>query len=277
MQIVALHAIEAAEHEEPLVVEDDGLVEGAGGQRDVQRDAPSPRLQLEVVLVDVIKSLERQVNTTEDVHGILRCTGRVSVSTLDIALHLAWLQPNTRVQIKDGKVIECHLAVPAPEYIHVVLINHRRVPKPDLGLRQEAEMIGYLQLAKNGEVLFIIQIDFLALDVAPTVSADLITVHVGEDVRFIAPTIYVELVKEAYEAMVGTRLRCVLRVQVNPLLLNRLKLCQVVKVDATLSRVPTEEENTILEGEAVGSGARCRLLIHSLGVQSTYLLPIVGD
>ena len=49
--------------------------------------------------------------------------------------------------------------------------------------------------------------------------------------------------------MIGARLRRILRVQIDPLLLNGLKLCQIVKVDPTFPGVASEEEDTVLEGE----------------------------
>ena len=78
---------------------------------------------------------------------------------------------------------------------------------------------------------------------------------------FITTPIYIELIEVAHETMIGSRLRCILRVQVNPLLLYCLKLSQVVKIDATFSRIATKEENTVLKGETVGSRARSWLFI----------------
>ena len=70
-------------------------MESTGCQRDIQGDAPSPCLQLEVVLVNVIEPLERQVDASKNVHGLLSRTSCVSVAPLNIALHLPRLQPDT--------------------------------------------------------------------------------------------------------------------------------------------------------------------------------------
>ena len=224
MQIISLHTIESSKNEQPLIVEDNSLVEGTGGQRDVKGDAPCPGLQLKIVLVNVIKSLERQVDATENIHGLLSGACCMPVAPLNITLHLAWLKPNVRIQIKDGEVIQSHLAVPPTKDVHVVLVNHRCMPKSNLRLGQQTEVIRYLKLRYNRQMLLIIQVNFLTLHVAPTVGPDLITVHVGEDVSFITASIHIELVEEAHEAMVCPRLRSILRVQIYPLLLDCLKL-----------------------------------------------------
>ena len=101
MQVVSLHAIEAAKDEEPLVVEDHSLVESARGQRDVEGDAPCPRLQLKVVLMNVIEALQGEVDATEDVHCLLRRARRVPISAFDVAMHASRLQPDSIVQVKD--------------------------------------------------------------------------------------------------------------------------------------------------------------------------------
>lgn len=136
VQIISLHAIEATKNEEPLIVENHSLVESTRCQWDVERDAPSPCLQLEVVLVDVVKSFEGEIDATKDIHGLLCRTCRVPVPALNISLHLPRLEPDSIVQIKNGKVVEGHLTIPAAENIHVVLIYDRSVAKSNLGLRK---------------------------------------------------------------------------------------------------------------------------------------------
>ena len=71
--------------------------------------------------------------------------------------------------------------------------------------------------------------------------------HVAENVRLIAPTVDVKLVEVAHKTVVRTGLGSVLRVEIDPLLLNSLELSQVVKVDATLARVAAKEEYAVLE------------------------------
>ena len=71
--------------------------------------------------------------------------------------------------------------------------------------------------------------------------------HVAENVRLITPPVYVKLVEVAHETVVSAGLGSVLRVEIDPLLLDSLELSQIVKVDATLARVAAKEEYTVLE------------------------------
>lgn len=93
MEIVALHPIKAAKDEEPLVVQDDGLMESSRGQGHVKRDAPSPRLQLEVVFMNVVESLEGEVDPSEDIHRSLSGTCCMTIASLYVSMNLSWLQP----------------------------------------------------------------------------------------------------------------------------------------------------------------------------------------
>ena len=92
---------------------------------------------------------------------------------------------------------------------------------------------------------------------------------------FVAPTVNVELIEVAHERMICSWLRGVLGVQVDPLLLYRLELCQIIEVDTTFARVTSEEENAVLEGEAVGARAWCRLILVSSLVEFHDFLPVV--
>lgn len=94
---------------------------------------------------------------------------------------------------------------------------------------------------------------------------------------FITATVDVKLVEVADEGMISAGLRGVLRIKIDPLLLNRLKLSQIIEIDTTFACVPAEEEYTVFEAEAVGTGARGGLLVvPSLGAtQTDDLLPIV--
>ena len=69
----------------------------------------------------------------------------------------------------------------------------------------------------------------------------------------ISTPIDIELVEVADKGVVCARLRCILRVQIDPLLLNGLELCQIVKVDSTFASVASKEENAILKGKTVGT------------------------
>ena len=71
--------------------------------------------------------------------------------------------------------------------------------------------------------------------------------HVAENVRLITSTVDVKLVEVAHETVVSTGLGSVLRVEIDPLLLDSLELGQIVKVDATLACVAAKEEYAVLE------------------------------
>ena len=53
--------------------------------------------------------------------------------------------------------------------------------------------------------------------------------------------------------MVSAGLGSIEWVQIHPLLLNCLELCQVVEVNATFPRVASKEEDAVLERKRVGS------------------------
>ena len=58
VQIISLHAIKSTENEQPLIVKNYSLVESTWSEGNVEGDAPRPRLQLKVVLMNVIESFE---------------------------------------------------------------------------------------------------------------------------------------------------------------------------------------------------------------------------
>ena len=94
--------------------------------------------------------------------------------------------------------------------------------------------------------------------------------------RLVASTVDIELVEVTHKGVVGAGLGRILRIQVHPLLLYGLELCQVIEVDASFSRVAPKEENTILEGQTVGSGT-WRRLVRTSRVQWTDFSPIVRE
>lgn len=266
VQIVALHPIEATEDEEPLVVQNDRLMESSRGERHIKRNAPGPGLKLEIVLVDVVESLEGQVDPAEDVHGRLGGASGVPVATLDVPMHLPGLQPDARVQIENRQVVQGHLTVPSPENVHVMLVNHSRMSESNLRLGKKRELVRDLLLRQELQMLLILHVNLSALNIVPTVSAYVIAVHVAENVSLVSPPINVKLVEVAHEAVISPRLRCVLRVKIHPLLLERLELGEIVEVDAAFSGVPAEEKDAVLEGEAVGARPWRRLVICHLRV-----------
>ena len=91
VQIITLHPVEASENEEPLIVENYSLMEGSRGRRDIKRDPSCPCLQLEIILMNIVKSLQSKIDAAEDIHGLLSGTRCMPISPLDIAMHLAWL------------------------------------------------------------------------------------------------------------------------------------------------------------------------------------------
>ena len=120
------------------------------------------------------------------------------------------------------------------------------------------------------------------LNSTPTICADLIAVNVGKDVSLVTTTIDVELIKVANKGVISARLRSVVRIEIDPLLLYRLKLCQIVEVDSTFASVAAEEENTVLERKAMGTTAWSRLMLLLIVVplrtaQANNLLPIVRE
>ena len=66
-------------------------MEGPRCWRNVKRDPSGPSLEFETILVNVVESFQSKVDSTEDIHGFLSGTRCMSISTFDIAMHLAWL------------------------------------------------------------------------------------------------------------------------------------------------------------------------------------------
>ena len=175
--------------------------------------------------MNVVEALESQVDATKHVHCLLRSAGRVTIATLYAALYHRRLQPDVMIEVEHAEVIKCHLTVPPTKNVHVVLIYHGCVTKPDLRLWQKLERLWDDSLVHHVLVFFRVHFDFLALNVEPTVRADMIAVQVREDVSLVATTIHIELVEVPDERVVSSGLRCVSRIQIDPLLLNSLKLC----------------------------------------------------
>ena len=99
--------------------------------------------------------------------------------------------------------------------------------------------------------------------------------NVREDMSFVAPTVNVELIEVAHERMICSWLRGVLGVQVDPLLLYRLELCQIIKVDTTFACVTSKEENAVLKGEAMSARAWSWLVLVTSLVEFHDFLPVV--
>ena len=82
----------------------------------------------------------------------------------------------------------------------------------------------------------------------------------------VAAAIYIKLVEVPDEGVVRSRLGSVLRIQIDPLILNRLELGEVVEVYTAFARVATEEKYAVLEGETVSPRARSWLVVLPLSV-----------
>ena len=87
--------------------------------------------------MNVIESLECKIDAAKDIHCILSCAGCVSVAALNVAVHSSGLEPDARVHIKDGQVVQCHLTIPTAEYIHIMLVDYGCMAKPNFGFRQQ--------------------------------------------------------------------------------------------------------------------------------------------
>ena len=97
VQIVSLHAVEATEDEEPLIVENHRLVESSRRGRDVEGDPPSPGLRFKVVLMDVVEALQSQIDASKHIHSLLRCARCVPVAAFYRARDVLRLQPDVKV------------------------------------------------------------------------------------------------------------------------------------------------------------------------------------
>ena len=81
----------------------------------------------------------------------------------------------------------------------------------------------------------------------PTVGANLVYMHVWENVGFITPTIDVELIEVSHKGVIRTWRWCILWIQVYPFILDGLEFCQIIEICSTFSRIPSEEENAVLK------------------------------
>ena len=88
---------------------------------------------------------------------------------------------------------------------------------------------------------------------APAVCAYLVLVYVRKDMSFISSAIDVKMIKLPDKSMVSSRLRCILRIKVNPFILECLVLSEIVEVIATLTRISTKKENAIFKGKTMSA------------------------
>lgn len=126
-----------------------------------------------------------------------------------------------------------------------MLVDYCSVTKANFRLWQQAEMLR--NLTRSNELQKLLRVNFPALYVLPAIGPDLVAVHVREDVSLVATAIHEELVEVAHERVVSAGLGCVCWVQIDPFVLDRLELSQVVEVNATFARVASEEEDAVFK------------------------------
>jgi len=73
-------------------------------------------------------------------------------------------------------------------------------------------------------VFFRVELNFAALYVTPAIGAYLVAMHVREYMGLVAAPINIELIEVSHKCVICARLRCILRIEINPFLLNRLEL-----------------------------------------------------
>lgn len=277
IQIIAFHSVKTTKDKQPLVIEDDCLVKSARCGRNIEWDTPCPSLHLEVVLVNVIKTLEGKVYASKDIHGLLCSTGRVSVPTLDAAVHLGGLQPDSQTQVKDWQVVKSHLAVPSTKYVHVVHIDHCSVAKSYLGFGQQVEVVWDLAIGDQLYLLLWVWLNFSTFNIAPAIGSYLVAVHVWEYMGLVTTTVDVKPVEIADKWVISAGLGWIKRSQVYPFFLYGLKLCQIIEVDTSFPCVASEKENTVFKRQTVGTRPWSWLLVGTLRTELADLFPIVGD
>lgn len=67
----------------------------------------------------------------------------------------------------------------------------------------------------------------------------------------ITTSVDVKRVEMAHKSVVSPGLRSMVRVQINPFVLQCLVLCQIVEVASTLTRVASKEKDAIFKGQGV--------------------------
>ena len=81
------------------------------------------------------------------------------------------------------------MSVPPSKDVHVVLVDYCRVTESNLRLYEKTKLIRKLAGGDKCHMLFRVRINFSALDITPTISSNLVAVHIGEDVSLISTTI----------------------------------------------------------------------------------------
>lgn len=168
-------------------------------------------------------------------------------------MDLAGFEPDAQVEIKYRQVIERDVSIPAPKDIHILLVDDGRVAEPYLGIRQQIKVARDLVLPEQSFVIGRVRSHLLGNDRPPAVGANRVLVNVRENVRLVPPTVDVKVVELAHKGVVSARLRGVLRVEVDPLVLEGFVLSQIVEVVPSLSGVAAKEEDAVFECEAVGA------------------------
>jgi hypothetical protein len=180
----------------------------------------------------------------------------VPVATFYRALNLSRPQPDAKIKIEDREVIERHIAVPPAKDVHILMVYHRTVTKPDLGILQQVQIGGNQILSEQRPMVLRILVDKLDWHGFPAVGADLVLMDIGKDMGFVAAPVYVKVVEVADEGVICAGLRRILRIEIYPFVLESLVLCQIVEVVASFAGVASEEENTVLKCQTVCARSR---------------------
>jgi len=102
----------------------------------------------------------------------------MSIPSFNVTHDLPGLEPDAEVEVEYGEVIECDVAIPAAEDVHVLLIDHCRVPEPDLRLTQQVQVARDLVLAQQSFVVVRVRKHLFHNYWLPAVSANLVLVNV---------------------------------------------------------------------------------------------------
>ena len=222
----------------------------------------------------VIEPCQSQVDASKHVHGVLSGTSRMPVATLDTTFDPLRPHPDKQIEVENREVLQRDGAVPPSKDVHVLIVDHSCVTKPYLWLLENLKAIWYHQLLLEIRDLVIGQgVELAHIYKMPSVLADVILMHVRENVSFIPPSVDKELAEVPDEGMVGSGSWSVLRHQVDPLILICLKLSQVVEVGPSLSCVATKQVYAVLVRDTMSPRAGEWLLAFRVCVQVAYLLP----
>ena len=77
----------------------------------------------------------------------------------------------------------------------MILIDDSGVPKSNFRLLKETQVAGNPASRQQQHMLLRVWFHFVTLDIAPAIGADLVAVHVGEDMSFVATSVNIKLIE----------------------------------------------------------------------------------